>query len=175
MKALFCAALLLLSTFAVGQKDKSQRPSPPGSTQCSFEDGKKVSIDYSRPAMKGRKVYGELVPFDTEWRTGANEATTFVVDTDVKIGSTVVPKGSYTLYTVPSEKDWQLVISKKTGQWGIPYPGKEFDLARIPMQKSSLDKPVEQFTITLSGKSDTCSLNIDWETTRASVDVAESK
>jgi hypothetical protein len=175
MKALFFTALLLLSTFAAGQKDKSQRPSPPASTKCSFADGKNVSIDYSRPSMKGRRVYGELVPFNAEWRTGANEATTFVVDTDVKIGSTVVPKGNYTLYTVPSENDWQLVISKKTGQWGIPYPGKEFDLVRIPMKRSALDAPVEQFTITLSRKSDSCTLNIDWETTRASAEIGESK
>src|SRR3954470_20401405 len=173
MKALFCTALLLLSTVAFAQKDKSQRPSPPASTQCTFADGKNVSIDYSRPSMKGRKVYGELVPFNTEWRTGANEATTFVVDNDVKIGSTVVPKGNYTLYTVPSENDWQLVISKKTGQWGIPYPGKEFDLARVGMQKSALKAPVQQFTINLSQKSGGCTLNIDWETTRASVDMTE--
>src|SRR3954468_13510872 len=172
MKALLCTALVLMSTFAVGQKDKSQRPSPPASTKCSFADGKNVSIDYSRPSMKGRRVYGELVPFNAEWRTGANEATTFVVDSDVKIGSTVVPKGSYTLYTVPSEKDWQLVVSKKTGQWGIPYPGKESDLARIPMKKSSLNAPVEQFTITLNKNANACTLNIDWETTRASVDIA---
>src|SRR3954468_15562668 len=102
MKALVVTTLLLLSTVAIAQKDKSQRPSPPASTQCSFEDGKKVSIDYSRPSMKGRKVYGELVPFDKEWRLGANEATTFVVDSDVKIGSTIIPKGSYTLFMQPS-------------------------------------------------------------------------
>lgn len=176
MKALFCTALMLLSTFTVAQKDKSQRPSPPASTQCAFADGSKVSIDYSRPSMKGRKIYGDLVPFDTEWRLGANEATTFVVDSDVKIGTTLVPKGSYTLFMVPSaEKSWQLVISKKTGEWGIPFPGKEFDFARVEMQKSSLSAPVELFTITLSRESDACVLNIDWETTRASVKIAESK
>jgi hypothetical protein len=88
----------------------------------------------------------------------------------------VIPKGSYTLFMMPSaEKTWQLVISKKTGEWGIPYPGKEFDFARVDLQKSSLDSPVEQFTISLSAKSDVCTLNIDWETTRASVDIAESK
>jgi hypothetical protein len=176
MKAFVCTALLLLSTVAVGQKDKSQRPSPPASTKCSFADGKTVSIDYSRPSMKGRKIWGGLVPFDQEWRVGANEATTFVIDSDVKIGSTVVPKGSYTLFMVPSaEKTWQLIISKKTGEWGIPYPGKEFELVRIPMKKSTLDSPVEQFTISLNASSNACTLNIDWETTRASVDIAGSK
>jgi hypothetical protein len=176
MKALICTVLLLLSTFAVAQKDKSKRPSPPASTQCAFADGSKVSIDYSRPSMKGRKVYGELVPFNEEWRLGANEATTFVVDSDVKVGSTVVPRGSYTLFMVPSaDKTWQLVISKKTGEWGIPFPGKEFDYARVDMQKSPLSAPVELFTITLSKEGDGCVLNIDWETTRASVKIAESK
>jgi len=176
MKALICTALMLLSTFAVAQKDKSKRPSPPASTQCAFADGSKLSIDYSRPSMKGRKVYGELVPFNEEWRLGANEATTFVVDSDVKVGSTTVPKGSYTLFMVPSaDKTWQLVISKKTGEWGIPFPGKEFDFARVDLQKSSLSAPVELFTITLSKEADGCSLNIDWETTRASVKIAESK
>ena len=176
MKAVFVTALLLLSTFAVGQKDKSKRPSPPASTQCSFADGSKVSIDYSRPSMKGRKVYGELVPFDQEWRLGANEATTFVADSDVKIGSTSIPKGSYTLFMQPSaDKTWQLVISKKTGEWGIPYPGKEFDFARVDLNKSSLDAPVELFTITLSKEGDGCVMNVDWETTRASVKIAEAK
>jgi hypothetical protein len=173
-KALF-TALLLISTFAAAQKDKSQRPSPPANAQCAFADGGKVNIDYSRPSMKGRKVYGELVPFGAEWRTGANEATTFVTDKDVKIGSTTVPKGSYTLYTMPTADNWELIVSKKTGQWGIPYPGKEFDLARIPMKKSSLDAPVEQFLITLKKNSNACTLNLDWETTRASVDITEAK
>lgn len=176
MKALLCTALILLSGFAVGQKDKSQRPSPPASTQCTYADGSKVSIDYSRPSMKGRKIYGDLVPFNEEWRLGANEATTFVVDSDVKIGSTLIPKGSYTLFMVPSaDKTWQLVISKKTGEWGIPYPGKEFDFARVDLQKSSLDAPVELFTMTLNKEGDACKLEIDWATTRASASIAESK
>jgi hypothetical protein len=176
MRAFICTALLLVSTVAVAQKDKSQRPSPPASTQCTFADGKTVSIDYSRPSMKGRKIYGDLVPFNEEWRLGANEATTFVADADVKIGSTVVPKGNYTLFMVPSaEKTWQLVISKKTGEWGIPYPGKEFDFARVPLQKSSLKARVELFTITLSKESNAYVLNIDWETTRASAGIVESK
>jgi hypothetical protein len=176
MKAVFVAALLLLSTFSVGQKDKSKRPSPPASTQCSFADGSKVSIDYSRPSMKGRKIYGELVPFDQEWRLGANEATTFVVDSNVKIGSTAIPKGSYTLFMQPSaDKTWQLIISKKTGEWGIPYPGKESDFARVDLQKSSLDSPVELFTITLNKDGDACKLDIDWATTRASATINQSK
>jgi hypothetical protein len=165
------ATAMLSSAFA--QQDKSKRPSPPGQAQCSFADGKKITIDYSRPSMKGRKIYGELVPFNQEWRTGANEATTFVTDTDVTVGGTKVPAGSYTLYTLPGEKSWQLIISKKTGQWGIPYPGKENDLARIPMTVKSLSAPVEQFTISFDQKAKQCTLKLDWEKTSAQVKITE--
>jgi len=172
-RSLIAVLVVLAVPFAFGQADKSKRPSPPGQAQCSFADGKKITIDYSRPSMKGRKIYGGLVPYDQEWRTGANEATTFVTDTDVTVGGTKVPAGNYTLYTLPSAKGWQVIISKKTGQWGIPYPGKDEDLARIPMKTSSLKAPVEQFTIGFDKKAKQCTLNLDWETTRASVDITE--
>src|SRR5258706_1820128 len=175
MKSIAINLLLLVSvaTMSVAQQDKSKRPSPPGEAQCTFADGKKVTVDYSRPSMKGRKIYGGLVPWNQEWRTGANEATTFVTDTDVTVAGTKVPAGDYTLYTVPAEEGWQLIISKKTGQWGIPYPGKEFDLARIPIQSSALKSPVEQFTISFDQAPKQCTLNMDWETTRASAVVDE--
>jgi hypothetical protein len=167
--------LILTGGAFAQQKDKAARPSPPGHAHCGFADGKAIAIDYSRPSMKGRKIYGELVPWDQEWRTGANEATTFVTSADVTIGGTKVPAGSYTLYTLPSQDGWQLIISKKTGQWGIPYPGKENDLARIPMKTSQVPKAVEQFTISFDQKAKQCTLNLDWETTRASVAIDESK
>ena len=172
-RSLIAVLVLLAVPFAFGQADKSKRPSPPGQAQCSFADGKKITIDYSRPSMKGRKIYGGLVPYDQEWRTGANEATTFVTDSDVTVGGTKVPAGSYTLYTLPSEKGWQLIISKKTGQWGIPYPGKDEDFARIPMKTSALKAPVEQFTIGFDKKAKQCTLNLDWEKTRASIEITE--
>jgi hypothetical protein len=158
------------------QQDKSKRPSPPGSAECQFADGKTVHIDYSRPFAKGRKIYGGVVPYDKEWRTGANEATTFVSNTDLEVGGTRVPAGSYTLFTVPSADLWMLVISKKTGEWGEPYPGKADDLARIKMKSEPLSSPVEQFTIAFDkGGPDTCTMHLDWETTRASVSVHEAK
>ncbi len=173
-RLLICSMLLLSTTGSFAQKDKSKRPSPPAATQCSFADGKKMTIDYSQPSMKGRKIYGGLVPFNTEWRTGANEATTFVTESDVTIGDTKVPHGSYTLYTLPAEAGWKLIISKKTGQWGIPYPGKEFDLARIDMRGSKTEGPVEKLLISLKPSNDSCNLSIDWEQTSAQVDIRES-
>jgi len=170
------AAIALCSVLACAQQDKSKRPSPPGSAECTFSSGKTVHIDYSRPSVKGRKIYGGLVPYDKEWRTGANEATTFVTDTNLEVGSTKVPAGKYTLFTVPSQKQWTLIISKKTGEWGIPYPGKGEDLARVPMRSEELSAPVEQFTISFERSSpEACALRLDWETTRAEVNARETK
>jgi hypothetical protein len=164
-----------VSMLAAAQQDKSKPASPPGTVECQF-DGKTVHINYSRPSMKGRKIYGGLVPYDKEWRTGANEATTFVTNTNVDVGGTKVPAGNYTLFTVPSQKQWTLIISKKTGEWGIPYPGKEQDLARIPMRSEELSTPVEQFTISFERTSpEACTLRLDWEATRAEVNVREQK
>jgi len=169
-------AALIICVLACAQQDKSKRPSPPGSAECKFADGKTVHIDYSRPSMKGRKIYGGLVPYDQEWRTGANEATTFVAGSNLDVGGAKVPAGNYTLFTVPSQKQWTLIISKKTGEWGIPYPGKGEDLARVPTRSEELSTPVEQFTISFERTSpEACALRMDWETTRAEVSVREAK
>lgn len=174
--AILMAAVFLSSALLFAQQDKSKRPSPPGSAECQFADGKTVHIDYSRPSMKGRKIYGGLVPYDKVWRTGANEASTFVPNTNIDVGGTKIPAGNYTLFTIPSQKQWTLIISKKTGEWGIPYPGKSEDVARVPMRSEELSSPVEQFTISFERTSpDACTLRIDWETTRAEINVREQK
>lgn len=175
-RALLFAIILLCSAFIVAQQDKSKRPSPPGSAECRFGDGKTVHIDYSRPSMRGRKIYGGLVPYGEVWRTGANEATTFVATTALDIAGTKVPAGNYTLFTIPAQKQWTLIISKKTGEWGTDYPGPGQDLARIPMRVEELSRPVEQFTISFEKASpEACTLRLDWETTRAEVSIREQK
>lgn len=156
-------------------KDKSKRPSPPASAQCKFSDGKTVTIDYSSPRMKGRKIYGGLVPYGEVWRTGANEATTFVAGTDVTVGGKDVPAGSYTLFTVPNQDKWTVIVNKKTGEWGIPYKYEGDELLRADMTVSSTPSPVENFMIGFDEKGNSCTLHIDWENTRASVDVTEKK
>ena len=165
------ALLLLAGCPAFAQhnatpEQKAKRPSPPATAQCKFSDGKTITVDYSQPSMKGRKIYGGLVPYDQVWRTGANEATTFVTSAGVEINGAAVPAGSYTLYTLPSADQWKLVISKKTGQWGIPYPGEQFDLTRVDMKKEPLTTPVEKFTISFDQKGESCTLRLDWENTR---------
>jgi hypothetical protein len=155
------------------QQDKSKRPSPPASTSIDLGGGATITIDYSSPRAKGRKIYGNVVPFGEVWRTGANEATTFVTSKDVMIGSLMVPAGNYTLFTVPTKDKWVLVLSKKTGEWGTDYPGPSNDLGRADMKVTGLSKPMENFTITLEKAGTGANLNIDWENTRATAAIAK--
>ncbi len=166
---------LLIVTAFVAAQDKPARPSPPGNATYTFADGKKVTIDYSRPSVKGRKIMGELVPYGKVWRTGANEATSFTTDTDLVIGNTTVPKGNYTLYTLPGEMAWKLIINKQTKQWGTVYDEKQ-DLARIDLVSAKTSAPVEQFTISLDKSgADSAKLRMEWENTSVSVDIKEKK
>lgn len=164
--------LLVFVTLSPAQnkEDKSKRPSPPGTAEVSLK-GKTITIDYSRPSMRGRKIMGELVPYDKVWRTGANEATTLTTPVDLNIGGTKVPAGKYTLWTLPSAGTWKLIINKQTGQWGTNYDEKQ-DFARVDMQKSELSAPVEQFTISFDKKGeDTADLVMKWEKTSVSIPV----
>jgi hypothetical protein len=148
------------------------KPSPAASAACDLGGGQTVKTDYSSPRMKGRKIYGDLVPFGDVWRTGANEATTFVASSDVMVGGKAVPAGKYTIFTVPKADGWTLIINKKTGEWGIPYKYESDELARVDMKVSTLPAPVENFTIAYDKSAHGCKLRMDWETTRASVDVS---
>ena len=166
--ALFIPLVLILATFACAQS----KPSPAESAQCSLPGGKSIKTNYSSPRMKGRKIYGGLVPLGQVWRTGANEATTFVTDANLTVGGKAVPAGSYTIFTVPNTDKWTLIINKKTGEWGIPYKYESDELARVDMKVSQLSSPVENFTITYASSGSGCTMQLDWESTRASVDIS---
>jgi hypothetical protein len=161
----------LFTTAALAQMGES-RPSPAASATCDLGGGKTVKTDYSSPRMKGRKIYGGLVPYGEVWRTGANEATTFVTSADVTVGGKKVPAGSYTIFTVPNADQWKLIINKKTGEWGIPYKYESDELARVDMKVSKLPSPVEDFTISYEKSGSGCTMHIDWENTRASVSIS---
>lgn len=173
--ALFLS-IVVNSNFALAApKDKAQRPSPPGKAACKFSDGKTITVEYSSPRMKGRKIFGDLVPFGKVWRAGANEATSLVTDTALAIDGKSIPAGSYTLFVIPNADKWTLIISKKTGEWGVPYPGEADDLARVDMKVSKLPSPVENFLIAFDQSGSTCAMHLDWETTRASTALSEKK
>jgi len=171
----FLAFVLTACCFAqMGGGDKSKRPSPPASASCDLGSGKAVKTDYSSPRMKGRKIYGGLVPYGEVWRTGANEATTFVTSGDIMVGMAggrSVPAGSYTIFTIPNAGKWILIINKKTGEWGTPYKYESDELARVDMKVSKLPAPVENFTIAYDKTNTGCRLRMDWETTRATVEI----
>jgi hypothetical protein len=164
--ALFAFTILTLTLFAAAQA------SPPASASCDLGGGKTIKTDYSSPRAKGRKIYGGLVPFGEVWRTGANAATTFVTSSDVVVGGKAVPAGSYTIFTVPTADKWTLIINKKTGEWGIPYKYESDELARVDMKVSKLPAPLENFTIGYDKSGSGCTLRIDWETTRAALDIS---
>src|SRR5438067_4165268 len=176
LKRTVCLTIMfLIATFAMAQEDKSKRPSPPAQAQCKLSDGKTITEDYSSPRMKGRKIFGDLVPYGQVWRTGANEATKFVTTAALSVEGKDVPAGSYTIFTVPAQDKWTLIINKHTGEWGIPYKYESEELARVPMSQSSTSSPVENFTIAFDQTGNACTLQLSWENTQASVKFSEKK
>lgn len=173
--SILLAGFVVLATAVLAQQDKSKRASPPAKAECKLSGGKSITVDYSSPRMRGRKIYGGLVPIGKVWRAGANEATTFVTGADFIVGGKPVPAGGYTIFTIPNADKWTLIVSKKTGEWGIPYPGEQFDLVRAEMKVSSLPAPVENFTIAFEPSGGGCTMQMDWENTRASVAISVKK
>ncbi|MGB7211661.1 MAG: DUF2911 domain-containing protein [Gemmatimonadales bacterium] len=125
-----------------------------------------VSVDYGRPMVRGRRIFGGLVPWGQVWRTGANAATQLTTDRDLIIGGAVVPAGTYTLWTLPTKDGATLIINSQTGQWGTDYDAKR-DFARVPLAVSSLAAPVERFTLTVSD----AVLVMDWDRSRFTVPI----
>lgn len=161
---------VVLTLIALPPFTMAQQPilSPRDSVEISF-DGKKISINYGRPSMRNRKIMGDLVPYGKVWRTGANEATSFVTEVDLEMGGTRIRAGAYTLYTLPSTTTWKLIINKQTGQWGTVY-NPELDLVRLNLENKKLRKPVEKLTFLLQKNGPTKGmLVIEWERTSLSI------
>ncbi len=148
---------------------QGNRVSPHETTELTL-NGKKIAITYGRPYMKGRKIMGGLVPFGQVWRAGADEATVLKTEADLVIGNLAVPKGSYAIFTLPSETGWKLIVNKVAEQWGAFNYDEKQDLGRVDMKVGKTPAPVEQFTITLAKSGDGGTLKMEWENTVASVD-----
>jgi len=167
---------VFLAALAVGAiPSEAQLASPRARATCKFADGKTITVNYSSPRMRGRKIFGDLVPFGEVWRAGADDATSFVPNVDLTVGGKSIPAGKYTMFTAPTPTKWTLIISKQTGEWGIPYPGEKYDFARLEMKVSKLGSPLENFTISFDQTGTNCTMKLDWETTRASIDISERK
>jgi hypothetical protein len=184
LHALAIASLLLIAPgFAYPeeeQDDPKPRVSPHDAVHANVDDAQ-IVIVYGRPYTKDpktgqpRKIWGGLVPFGTVWRTGADEATLLTTSKPLVFGETEIPAGTYSLFTLPQEKGTaKLIINKQKGQWGTKYDETQ-DLARVDMTQSTLDQPVDQFTIALGRNQAGGVLKLMWEKTQYSVSFTVKK
>src|SRR6185437_13312036 len=141
--------IVLLAGLAVATVVAGQgRILSPPMTATATIDGKKIRVDYGAPSMRGRRVMGGLVPYGEVWCAGANDATTLTTEADLDIAGLRVPKGSYTLWTIPGKTAWTLIVNKQTGQWHTEYDESR-DLGRVKINVKSVPTPVERFRIDL--------------------------
>lgn len=151
----------------------SKRLSPKDTVKFEFNDTT-LEVFYNRPYKKGRDIFGALVPYNEVWRTGANEATTFTTNKDLMIEGMLMPKGEYTLWTIPNDTAWNIIFNTKQYPWGVdeqmrPMREPQFDLMNLiePVQK--LEKPVEQFTIAFDNTTDDLKMTLVWDKTKIEV------
>ncbi len=145
------------------------RYTSPSANASATVDGKQISVAYYAPSMHGRKVMGGLVPYGEVWCTGANWATVLTTEGDLEIGGLKLAKGSYSIWTLPNEKEWTLIVNKQTGQFHLDYDQSR-DLGRTKMNLKTLPSPVETFKIQVTpngGNKGTLALL--WENTEASI------
>lgn len=164
------ALVALAATTALAQQTTQIHPGKGGSPHVRSEwtiDGASLSVEYGRPSLKGRPE-AQLMPPGKPWRTGADEATTLKTDKALKFGDLTVPAGTYTLYTVPNAGEWELAISKRTGQWGVPVQVND-DLGRVKMAVGKTASPVEQLTISVDDTATGGTLRIEWGGTSVTV------
>jgi len=151
MKSFFLSCLVLAAVSACGQADKSQRPSPPALVKETLNNGVTVSIDYSQPAVKGRTIGTDLEPMEAKgWRTGANEATVFEVDKDVKIEGQPLAAGKYGLFTIMIGDEWTIIFNNTWNQWGAFNYKEADDALRVKVKSAKAPQFSERMTFQVS-------------------------
>lgn len=164
-------AAVFMSSAIWAQADKSKRASPPG-TATGKVNGATITIDYSSPSVKGRKIWGDLVPYDKVWRAGANEATLFETDKDIKVEGKTLAKGKYSLYAIPGEKEWTIIFNSATGQWGINRDGTTTeDPAKDVLRVTAKPKKSASFNEQLMYKVDAKGFVLMWENLEVPVSI----
>lgn len=161
-------AVLLLSLISLGSMAQGIKTPAPSPTQTLKQDFalSSIEINYSRPAAKSRKVFGDLVPFGKIWRTGANGATKITFGEDVKVGGMPVKAGSYAIYSVPNANEWEIIINKGANNSGLTGYKTEDDVARFKVKPMQLPMNIESFTIILGNlTASSASVQILWENT----------
>ncbi len=175
------AALVLLFVF-VGMpylREQTKKNSPERIASYT-ENGLDLEVKYSSPFKKGRIIFGELVPYNVVWRTGANEPTTFSTKTDLQILGNLLPKGTYSLWTVPGPENWSVMFNKKVPDWGVTLISggretardAESDLFEVEVPVMGLDESVESFTIDFE-EVDGLYLTLTWDRTKVRVPIKQ--
>lgn len=167
----FLVATILFATLtADAQPLRTPAPSPTQTLQQDFGISS-VQLIYSRPAMKGRKIFGDLVPYGKVWRTGANQATRIKFADDVSIGGKPLKAGEYAIFTIPNENEWEIIINKGNENWGTVYK-QEDDLLRVKVKPTQLNSAVENFTMQFENITPTSTdLAIMWDKTAVRIPV----
>ncbi|HEX6169867.1 MAG TPA: DUF2911 domain-containing protein [Chitinophagaceae bacterium] len=172
MKKLLLLAVASFIIFSTGaQQLNTPQPSPTANIKQNFALSN-IEISYSRPGVKGRKVFGDLVPYGKVWRTGANNATTITFGEEVTIGGKKVPAGKYGLLTIPGQSEWVFIISKQTNVTSPADYKQDQDVVRVTAKPTAMPFTIETFMISVDDiKSNSCSIGMGWETTWASFEV----
>ena len=167
------AAIVLVALVTLRLYTKSF--SPEAEARISNDD-LEVTVSYCQPGVKGRKIFGELIPYGEVWRTGANEATVFATSGDLQIGDSVLPAGEYSLFTIPGEETWTIIFNSETGQWGVDAlkGGKanrdpDKDILQVDVPAIQMEKFFETFTISLEEVGSELELILMWENTMVAV------
>ena len=169
MRGLYTTSAGVLAVAALAGIAAGQRYTSPPATASVKIGGKQISVDYYSPSMHGRRIFGALVPYGRVWCPGANVATGLTAEADLRIGNLKLPKGAWSIWAVPGEQEWTLVINKETGQHHLDYdPGQDF--GRTKMNVKKISTPVEAFRIDLVSEGENKGrLALVWETTEASI------
>jgi hypothetical protein len=162
---------LLMTSVLWAQSDKASRPSPPATASGKVNDAN-ITINYSSPAVKGRKIFGGLEPYGKVWRAGANEATIFETDKDIKVEGKTLPAGKYSLYAIPGEKEWTIIFNKQTGQWGVKRGGETSrdeaqDALTVQVKPKKTSELTERLEYDVNGKG----FALRWENTEVPVSI----
>lgn len=170
MKKVFIMALLAFSSLTINAQVETPQASPSSKVE-QIVGLTHVTIDYSRPGAKGRTVYGDLVPYGKNWRTGANANTIITFDQNIKINGQELKKGKYALFTTPKADSWDIIFYTTTDNWGLPENWEDSKVAlKTTVKPETLSKPVESFTIAINNlTNDSATLDLAWERTQVSV------
>lgn len=173
--------VLLLAFYFIGMpylREQTKMHSP-DKTAVYNNDGYDLKVTYSSPFKKGRVIFGELVPYNTVWRTGANEPSTFTTATEIAVEDNQLPAGTYSLWTVPKPESWTVIFNKEVPDWGVTLSSKGQETSRDPARDAlqvevpvtTLTKMEESFTIRFEKEGEQLYLSLFWDTTRVKVPI----